>query len=334
MGSDAEADVGAVVEGVVAGEEGFRGLEGSDIEWVVAALLLEALLGFGECGQEEGIAIGGKYDFPGLEVEGDDAHALLRYRKSVDDGIGFVLLLHGFEHVWNDGVAGGVVMEEMFSGQTAAADDVGTLLGKFLFVGLGIVIVLSTDETVAVANHPYFAVKTAIYYGRSGEALLRMEGKSLDIATTVVTCDGRSDAIAELVTGESALGMAYIAADKLHAVASVGAEEAEAAVGLRCGAVDDGNIVACDDDAILAFLCRTLGDNALFDDFHAAKVRKRYDSTIKNNHLLYSPFENLVLCAFICSFAVEYEERTVSTVAHRGVCGDVSGDEHRGRGLL
>lgn len=51
MGSDAEADVGAVVEGVVAGEEGFRGLEGSDIEWVVAALLLEALLGVGECRQ-------------------------------------------------------------------------------------------------------------------------------------------------------------------------------------------------------------------------------------------------------------------------------------------
>ena len=104
-----------------------------------------------------------------------------------------------------------------------------------------------------------------------------MEGKSLDIATTVVTCDGRSDAIAELVTGESALGMAYIAADKLHAVVSVGAEEAEAAVGLRCGAVDDGNIVACDDDVILAFLCRTLGDNALFDDFHAAKLRKNYE---------------------------------------------------------
>ena len=72
MGSDAEADVGAVVKGVVTGEECFRGLEGSDVEWVVAALLLEALLGFGECGQEEGIAIGGKYDFPGLEVEGDD----------------------------------------------------------------------------------------------------------------------------------------------------------------------------------------------------------------------------------------------------------------------
>lgn len=129
MGSDAEADVGAVVKGVVTGEECFRGLEGSNVEWVVAALLLETLLGFGECGQEEGIAIGGKYDFPGLEVEGDDAHALLRYRKSVDDGIGFVLLLHGFEHVWNDGVAGGVVMEEMFSGKIAAADDVGTLLG-------------------------------------------------------------------------------------------------------------------------------------------------------------------------------------------------------------
>jgi hypothetical protein len=67
--------------------------------------------------------------------------------------------------------------------------------------------------------------------------------------------------------------MTYVAADKLHAVASVGAEEAKAAVGLRRGAVDDGNIVACDDNAVLAFLYRTLGDNALFDDFHAAKVQ-------------------------------------------------------------
>ena len=112
--SDAKANVGAVIEGIVAGEEGFRGLEGSDVEWVVAALLLEALLGFGECRQKKRIAVGGKYDFPGLEVECDDAYILLWDGKSVDDGIGFVLLLHGFEHVWNDSVAGGVVMEKMF----------------------------------------------------------------------------------------------------------------------------------------------------------------------------------------------------------------------------
>ena len=50
-GSDAEADIGAVVEGVVAREEGFSGLESPDVERVVAALLLEALLGVGECRQ-------------------------------------------------------------------------------------------------------------------------------------------------------------------------------------------------------------------------------------------------------------------------------------------
>ena len=125
--SNAKANVGAVIEGIVAGEEGFRGLEGPDVEWVFKSLTFQALLRFGECGQEERIAVGGKYDFPGLEVERDDAYILLWDRKSVDDSIGFVLLLHGFEHVWNDGVAGGVVMEEMFGGQPAAADDVGTL---------------------------------------------------------------------------------------------------------------------------------------------------------------------------------------------------------------
>ena len=136
---------------------------------------------------------------------------------------------------------------------------------------------MSANETVAVANHPYLAVETAKDDGGSGEALLGMEGESLDVATAVVTYDGRGDAIAELATGEGALGMAYITTDELHAVTSVGAEEAEAAVGLRRGAVDDSDIVARDDDAILAFLCRTLGDNALFDDFHAAKLRKNYE---------------------------------------------------------
>ena len=127
--SDAEADVRSVVEGVVAGKKGLRGLEGSNIEWVFKALTFQALLGVGECRQQKGIAVGGEYDFPGLEVERDDAYILLWDRKSVDDSIGFVLLLHGFEHVWNDGVAGGVVLEEMFGGEIAVADDVGTLLG-------------------------------------------------------------------------------------------------------------------------------------------------------------------------------------------------------------
>ena len=41
--SDRKADVGTVVEGVVTLNEGFRGLERSDVERVGVALLLEAL---------------------------------------------------------------------------------------------------------------------------------------------------------------------------------------------------------------------------------------------------------------------------------------------------
>ena len=46
--SDFEADVGAVVEGVVAWREGFGGFEGSDVQRVILLLPGQALLALGQ----------------------------------------------------------------------------------------------------------------------------------------------------------------------------------------------------------------------------------------------------------------------------------------------
>ena len=131
-----ESDVGAVVEGVVAGCEGFGGLELSDVQGVVVALPGEAFLALGKRGTEEGVAVAGEDDFPGVEIEGEGFHMCHVHGEAVDDAVAVVLLLHGFQHAGDDGLAGGVVGEEVIPGLRAGRDDDGTFLGKFLLGGL------------------------------------------------------------------------------------------------------------------------------------------------------------------------------------------------------
>ena len=71
-----KSDVRAVVERVVSLYKCLRGLELSDVQRVVLALLFQQGFGLGECRCQEGIAVAGKYDLPGLEVECDDRHEL------------------------------------------------------------------------------------------------------------------------------------------------------------------------------------------------------------------------------------------------------------------
>ena len=70
------------------------------------------------------------------------------------------------------------------------------------------------------------------------------------------------------MAGEVFARLAHEAGDNLHGIASVGVEKTVASRGLRGGAVDDGDIVRSDDDAVLAFLRGVLGDEGLFDDGH------------------------------------------------------------------
>ncbi len=57
-------------------------------------------------------------------------------------------------------------------------------------------------------------------------------------------------------------------ADDGHRIATIRHAGTPLARGLRGGAVDDGNEVICDDDAVLAFLLGILRNEALLDDFH------------------------------------------------------------------
>ncbi len=103
------------------------------------ALLGETGLGGLEGGFKEGIAIGGEDELPGLEVEGEDADMLLRDLEAIDNGIGDVLVLHRLEHMGDDGLAGGIVMEKMIARLRTGEDDGSSLFGELLLVGLGVV---------------------------------------------------------------------------------------------------------------------------------------------------------------------------------------------------
>ena len=108
--------IGAVIEGVVAWCEAFRGLEFTDVQRVVELLLCQTLFALGEGWTEEGVAVAGQHDLPGAEVEGDDDDLGLRDGETVDDGIGLVLVLHLLEHLWDDGLASHVMGENFFGG--------------------------------------------------------------------------------------------------------------------------------------------------------------------------------------------------------------------------
>ena len=66
--------------------------------------------------------------------------------------------------------------------------------------------------------------------------------------------------------------MAQVAAHELHAVAAVGGEEAVAQAALRRAAVDDGDEVWGDDDAVLTWFPGILPDELLFDNLHSQRV--------------------------------------------------------------
>ena len=72
----------------------------------------------------------------------------------------------------------------------------------------------------------------------------------------------------EILTRRSLGHAADVAADELHGISSVRAEDAVMVVRLRGAAIDDGDEVICDDHAVLAFPFGTLGDEGLFDNFH------------------------------------------------------------------
>lgn len=61
---------------------------------------------------------------------------------------------------------------------------------------------------------------------------------------------------------------ADVTANQLHRIAAITAKQAVAILRLAGRAVDDGNEVICDDDAVFAFRLWILRDEVLFDYLH------------------------------------------------------------------
>ena len=168
----------------------------------------------------------------------------------------------------------------LFCGDTLCeqlADAGGSQFSQLLLVGLGIVVILAVGETLTVANHPHFSPDSAEDDGRGRETFLGMVDESLQPTLrreggqeriAIATLNIGSDSPAELMAADVGGHMAYIAADKQHGVSPVAHPATMSALGLGGAAVDDGDEVICDDEAVLAFLRGILWDEALFEDCH------------------------------------------------------------------
>ena len=140
-----------------------------------------------------------------------------------------------------------------------------------MFIGLGIVVVVATDETMAVAYEPYLTAHAAIDNGRGRKAFFRMCGHAdLGEAQPVMTADGFRNTFAELLAADVGRHVTDIAADEQHGIAPVAPPREVAAGSLRSRAVDDGDEVICDDDSVLAFLRGALRNDAFLYDIHCS----------------------------------------------------------------
>ena len=79
-------------------------------------------------------------------------------------------------------------------------------------------------------------------------------------------------AAAEGFAGDALGGLAQVAAHQLHAVAAVGGEQAVAQAALRRAAVNHGNEVGGDDNAVLTPFPGVLSYELLFDYLHSQRV--------------------------------------------------------------
>ena len=84
----------------------------------------------------------------------------------------------------------------------------------------------------------------------------------------VVFSDRFCNFFAELLARHVGGGFTDKVGNDAHGIAAVGAGAAIAVGRLGSGAIDDGNVVFSDDDAVLAFLCRAFRDEVLFDYCH------------------------------------------------------------------
>jgi len=80
--------------------------------------------------------------------------------------------------------------------------------------------------------------------------------------------DAGSNSSQEFLASDVFRHVADVATDELHGIAAVGTPQTMAQLALGCAAIDDGNEISGDDDAVLAFHLGVLGNESLFYDLH------------------------------------------------------------------
>lgn len=243
-----------------------------NVERVVLALFCQLALTLCQRVAQEGVAVAGKDQTVGLEIEGIDGYQLFGNRETVDDGVLDILLFHTGNDVGQNIVACGIVVEQAVDGGSACSQQLLGIFGTFGSINgfgrFGIVYQLTVEQALAVAHHPYLALQTAVDDGRAGETVFGVFGKLLKARLGIVLADVGCDTTQKLMTRHLFWGVTQVAADKSHSLSAIAAEKTMAIGGFRRRAVDDGNEVRGDDDAVLAFALWVLGDEGLFDDLH------------------------------------------------------------------
>lgn len=91
-----------------------------------------------------------------------------------------------------------------------------------------------------------------------------------------MTIDMGSNTSAELVAADVGRHTTNVLADKLHGITAIAHPRTMTAASFGGAAVNDGNEVICDDEAVLVFPFWVLRYAALFDNFHSLLADCRY----------------------------------------------------------
>ena len=156
----------------------------------------------------------------------------------------------------------------MFFRLVTRQDNTGPLFSKFILVRFWIIEILTSNQTLAVANHPNLASHPAENDGTGRDSFLRMVSQIWDFRLLILLADLFSDTQTEIVTRYAFWGFANILPNEFHGIAPITIKETVTTIGLRGRAVNDCNEIVSDDDAVLAFLLGIFRYDDLFYYLH------------------------------------------------------------------
>ena len=138
------------------------------------------------------------------------------------------------------------------------------------FHRLGVIIKLTVYETLTIANHPYFTSACAIDGSAACEALFRMfENEVWTIMMGFIDSGKRcSNTLAEFFTSDFFWKILDVFRCENHRIPTVSYPWKDTSIGFAGAAVDNRQMMCCDDYRVLARLLALLAYKLLFENFH------------------------------------------------------------------